>query len=256
MVADTEQNAVTHEPPDAAPMVPEEESPAAEPAADLAAIAEAGPRLPRATPQLSADSTMLSLALIILAFFIVLVAMSHPGNERSAAVIESVASAFATDRTELRPPRAGRGEQLGATATLDRLRRVLAADLDFAVPAVQRGGSVLSVTVPTNQLFVADTARLRPAAARLLDRVVVEAGTRPPGLDLNVEAELMTEGDGASREWAVARAAALGAAFARRGVSSAHLRAGVAPGPARRLRLVFKLGAREDIDAAAMGVPS
>lgn len=252
MVADTDQNAVTLPPPGATPTEHEEAFPAAVPAA----VAEAGPRLRRATPQSTTDGTMLSLALIILAFFIVLVALSHPGNERSAAIIESVVEAFAPDGTELRPPRAGRGEQMGAAATLDSLRQVLAADLDFAAPAVQRGGSVLSVTVRTGQLFVADTARLRPAAARLLDRVVVEAGTRPPGMDLNVDAELMTDGDGASRERAVARAAALGAAFARRGVSPAHLRAGVAPGPPGRLRLVFSLDTEAGIDAAATGEPS
>ncbi len=186
---------------------------------------------------------LLSLFLLILAFFIALVSMARPSDDKSIWVLRSVAETFAPtapDGDTTRQPATVTGDALSVPSFAERLHRVFATELAVAVVRSRQGGRRLSVSVPASAVFEPGRAALLPTARTLLDDVVIVVGDRPAGVAVAIDARLTLEAPGGGTSTlARRRAAALAAAFTGRGIAADTLSVGIAVGPADGVRLAF-----------------
>jgi flagellar motor protein MotB len=141
-------------------------------------------------PGTSNVSMFLSLFLLILAFFILLVAISTVEDVKSSAVMDSLTSTFAkaqpyiTDPTEytskdgdIRP-----GHQFQ-----DQITNLFASTLQVAKVEIVSPGKFMRVSIPTETMFAKDDAELRQVVIPLFDRIVAALSGRPPGLHFDME---------------------------------------------------------------------
>mgnify|MGYP000665665111 CR=1 FL=1 len=126
---------------------------------------------------------MLSLKLILLAFFILLTTMAEFDEERSREVMESVAVTFVGEVPAVvgrQNPEAGTGALQGAKALKTQLKSLFKQ----SVPAVQveesADGSVLRLEMDARDLFQRGSTALAPERRALLRRMV-ESLTGGPG---------------------------------------------------------------------------
>jgi hypothetical protein len=176
---------------------------------------------------------LLSLFLLILAFFIALVSMALPSDDRSVWVLRSVAEAFspsAPPGADRRLPATVTGDALSGLPLSHRLHQLFATELDVAVIQSRQGGRRLVVSVPASAVFQDAAAAVSPTMLALLDDVVIVVGDRPAGVDVAIDVRLSSDGTGADASTLVRqRAGALGAAFTRRGIAPEALSVAIAP---------------------------
>ena len=186
---------------------------------------------------------LLSLFLLILAFFIALVSMALPSDDRSVWVLRSVAEAFspsAPPGADRRLPATVTGDALSGLPLSQRLHQLFATELDVAVIRSSQGGRRLVVSVPASAVFEPAREGLLPTARTLLDDVVIVVGDRPTGVAVAIDARLSIDARGGDTSTlARRRASALAAAFTRRGIAADTLGVGVATGPPDGVRLDF-----------------
>lgn len=165
---------------------------------------------------------LLSLYLLLLAFFIVLYSISHREKVRSVAAIDSLTATFQIERTRVLDvhQRAVVRVPFDSLATVKReLRRVFEQEVPIANVHIFQRGEVMHVTVPATAIFVSGTAELRLEPPTFLDglagalrrrngdemlevRFVVGSGRSfpragaPPGLPLRRSAKLAAALDG------------------------------------------------------------
>lgn len=117
---------------------------------------------------------LLSLNLILLAFFILLNAISEYQVDRSRAVLKSVDRTFSEG---LKVPQAANAgpAALGALPHPRELLREIGSAFEAAIPAARSTlnaqATVLSVDLPAAAFFIDGQARLRPAGIALLRRL-------------------------------------------------------------------------------------
>ncbi len=134
----------------------------------------------------AADGTtvlMLSLKLILLAFFILLTTMSNFEERRSREVLESVALTFQGRVAALRTlpnPDAGLGALDGANSLATRLESLFKRTLPAVKVEKAADGTVLRIELPARSLFRRERAELAlgrgPLLRRLADALTGEAG--------------------------------------------------------------------------------
>jgi hypothetical protein len=165
---------------------------------------------------------LLSLYLLLLAFFIVLYSISHREQMRSVAAIDSLTATFQIEGTKVLDvhQRAAVTVPFDSLATVKReLRRVFEQEVPIANVHIFQRGEIMHVTVPVAAIFVPGTAGLRLAPPTFLDalagalkrrsgdatlevRFVVGSGRSfpragaPPGLPLRRSVELAGALDG------------------------------------------------------------
>lgn len=175
----------------------------------------------------------LSLFLLLLAFFILLNAISTLELDRADAVIESIDERFRIDPTLLMSDTAvtsRAGAMVAAGETLQTLGRLF--ETEISVSKVERidQGRTMVVTVPADALFAAGATDFLPAQTGLLDRVADALRNPPAGAVFDLDVLIGTEAaftsiDATSLQ--LARAGAAGRLFADRGVPSAVLSVGL-----------------------------
>jgi hypothetical protein len=191
---------------------------------------------------LGAISTLVSLFLLLLVFFIVLFSIAQIRQQRLDAVITSIDDAFGRLPSSLgmltrpveRPVDAGpEGFARAAAALVGELGALAAADH----PTLP--GILLEIDLAPAQLFQADSPRLQPSATAILDRLVLLLQRREQDrrYRLTIRAGAAPGAAGA----ASARLAALAAALFARGCPADALAIGLLPDPDIAFRLDFAL---------------
>lgn len=117
---------------------------------------------------------MLSLKLLLLAFFILLSTMSSFEAERSRAVMESVTTTFEGHITAVRSlpnPAAGLEQLEGAPSLVDQLKSLFKQTLPAVEMETSADGRVLRVEAAASALFRPGDSRLAPGRGVFLNRL-------------------------------------------------------------------------------------
>lgn len=207
---------------------------------------------------------MLSLKLLLLAFFILLSTMSQFEERRSRAVMDSVATTFRGQVTAVvnaDAPEAG----LGLKERQANLRRGIAALFRQTLPVVEvetsADGRLLRLEMAANTFFGDGQAALRERQDALLDRLVRALTTgeaAPDHFELEILHAVPSQASAESARLSVDRAGALVRNLAGRGLARRHLAAGLWPtaGDTDRLAFEIHLPRRAASDNPLTGTPA
>jgi hypothetical protein len=189
---------------------------------------------------LGAISTLVSLFLLLLVFFIVLFSIAQIRQQRLDAVITSVDDAFGRLPSSLgmltrpvdRPVEVGpEGFARAAAALVGELGALGAGD--HPTPP----GILLEIDLAPAQLFQADGLLLQPSATAILDRLALLLQRREP--DRHYRLTIRAGAPPGVAAAASTRLAALAAALFARGCPADALAIGLLPDPGIAFRLDF-----------------
>lgn len=177
---------------------------------------------------------MVSLALVLLVFFLALLALSNVDRQRRDAVLESVHQAF------LPKLPGGKTDFTGKVGDIPNPRRNFQQELseifETEIPAAKiEARTVSDVTVvrfPEEALFFPKTATLRSSRTAFFDRIIAALSATPQGVLFTVEILVATDYDSSKITDGVSglyrsRAAALGQIMAERGAAPPAFAVGV-----------------------------
>ena len=191
----------------------------------------------------------LSLFLLLLAFFIVLNAISVDSVRRARAVLKSVEQSFTIDPRLLfgRDPVGSRSGTVLAVQRLETLGDLFSMAIAVEKVEVVAPGRLLEVRLPADALFMPGTARLRLDRTGLLDRVA-EALLQPlPGERVEVEFLVALSPDVPSQPpGPIERAGALARDLVARGAPAAAVSIGIERGAPGAARFVFSIRADDE----------
>lgn len=210
---------------------------------------------------------VLSLYLLLLAFFVILYNMSKVEQFKSGAVAESLNSAFANRGQTTKTPVAlasARGRFITDPAFQQRIGELIAAEIPIAEVREVKPGSVLEARVPVDMLFEDDD--VAPARLQWIERLAGALADAPPGMRYDVDVmvgiatDIDTDGDtdaqavavGSHRTLSLARAGHLASRLVAAGAPSGHVAAGLERGDPKWVRLLFHVrGGRAPSGGAA-----
>lgn len=190
---------------------------------------------------------LLSLYLLLLAFFILLNSISNYEESRAEIAIGSLTATFRTD-LPVQVDRMSSSTSTGrfrAAATFRRdVRRLFEETLPLAQFSPVQIGGVFRVTLPVDQLFHAGTTRLRLNGRRLLDGIADSLNRKEPGLRFEAELLLGTgprlpDGPASGALLEVQRAGAFARALRRRGAPSTSILTGLRRGDPGVAQITF-----------------
>lgn len=203
-------------------------------------------RLPTKDPTLI---QVLSLYLLLLAFFVLLFNASQYDRGRASAVKESLSSTFRThgDPAENVDARSSdQGERPGAELVLDSFADLIRTELKVAKIENLKQGRLLRVSLGADDLFVPGNAGLRDDRGELLSKLAKLLGKSPPGLRHKVEAYLVGGWIPPDRmtqavPLPIARAATLAEALIARGALRGTVSGGVRHGADNQVALIYRV---------------
>jgi len=192
---------------------------------------------------LGAISTLVSLFLLLLVFFIVLFSISQVHQQRLDALLTSIDYAFGRLPSGLglitRPaPSDDDATPEGFVRAIGMLVSGLSPLAESGHPAP--GGTLLEIDLAPQQIFQGDGDTLRPAAAAILDRLAVLLQRRLAGRPYHLTLRAVTP-TGTDNGLAGARLAGFAAALFAKGCPPDALAIGLEPGRQEALRLDFSL---------------
>ncbi|WP_340118631.1 flagellar motor protein MotB [Pelagibius sp. 7325] len=191
---------------------------------------------------------LLSLNILLLAFFILLNSLSSFEEERRDAVMDSVRQAFQglvpADRNVQATPAAADIFE-GAQEAVDSLSQLFGDGLPLVESRDAAGRWILQVDMPVADLFADDSNDLLPDGAetlRLIASVMADPRFARAGFEVDVFYGLRGSASGVdgNRE-AMARAGALVRALEREGMPPASLSAGLLPAFPGQVRFHFTI---------------
>ena len=194
-----------------------------------------GAPAPNQTAENGNAAVLLGLYLLLLAFFILLVAISRIAETRSFAALNSVNGAFST-AADTSPPVAFAPIVTGPIVDIEefqgRIRTAVEAALPVAEIAVARNGQVLRVRVSTNAAFVREGSHLSRAMPPFLERLAGAMRIAAPDwraeVELRVGARDTAEPTaGGNTALAVRRAGLLARAMVAAGIAPEAIATGV-----------------------------
>jgi Membrane MotB of proton-channel complex MotA/MotB len=201
---------------------------------------------------LGAISTLVSLFLLLLVFFIVLFSISQVHQPRLDAVMTSIDDAFGRLPSGL--GLLTRPIPSDADATPEGwVRAVGALVTGFAPlsesPHLAPGGTLLEIDLAPEQIFQTDTGQLQPDAAAILDRLAVLLQRRLPGRHYRLILRAVVPHGATDANLAADRIAGFAAALFAKGCPADALAIGIEPGSSAALRFDFVLvGAAPEAD--------
>lgn len=209
------------------------------------------------TPKEQGDKNIilfLSLYLLLLAFFIVLNSVSTLEEEKTYAVITSVATTFGWEGSrgfEVKPPASVEGKFLEPEEFLEAIADLVETAFPLAKIKVITPDRLMQVSVPPESLFVADEPRVLGEAVTFLVDVADALGQNPPGLRYETEVVVagpwITARDLAPGETLeIARSGALAAELAERGAPPGTVAVGVDHDESGEVRLMFHVRSEDD----------
>ncbi|GAB4371029.1 MAG: hypothetical protein Kow00114_31650 [Kiloniellaceae bacterium] len=191
---------------------------------------------------------LLSLNILLLAFFILLNSLSTFEEKRRDAVMDSVREAFQglvpADRNVQTSPAAADLFE-GATEAIDSLNQLFGDELPLVESRDAAGRWTLQVDLPVDDLFADDSDALRPDGAetlRLIASVMDDPRFARPGYQVDVLYGLggTLSGIDGNRA-AMARAGVLVRELAREGLPAERLSAGLLPALPGQVRFHFTI---------------
>ncbi len=188
----------------------------------------------------------LSLYLVLLAFFILLVALSDGVSRKSREILDGLNSQFATGDTG-RPTRfvSDLGSVVSPAEFMDHVTGVYEAAIPAARIRVLSPGRLMELDVHVDSLFDHDTEILRPAQRRAFAELVAALSSPPPGLRYVVEASFGVADPEAlmpvTDSRALRRAAIVARAFAEEGAPPGSVVAALETGDPLQVRLIFRV---------------
>ena len=200
---------------------------------------------------------LLSLKVLLLAFFILLNSLASFEEERRSAVVDSVREAFrgllpAEHSVNANP--SGLDVLEGGDDVVDTLKQLFGSDLPLVELPAASDARVLQIDLTADELFESDGSALSPDGAETLRLVAgVLADPRFARQQARIDALYGLSGRAsglAGNRAPLLRAAAVVRALEREGLAPSRLSAGLLPDFAGKLRLHFTI-ASEPAPAAA-----
>ncbi|OYQ32872.1 hypothetical protein CHU95_19240 [Niveispirillum lacus] len=188
-------------------------------------------------------ATMLYLGvfILLLAFFILLNSISHFHDEKVGAVIRSVDEAFSTQALLTGSPGDRQQARREAARAIQDLGDLIRADLPLAKVEAGDQTGTLVVSLPVDNLFLADGSAIRPSHQALMERMARALEPRRHGVSVRAEFLFATTG-AADRAALVTRAGVLARSVTALGADPASLSVGMEPGTQTgQVRLLFTL---------------
>lgn len=195
---------------------------------------------------------LLSLKLLLLAFFILLTVLAQFENEKVKKVVDSVNQTF-EGRVEVNrsidPLPGADGVQQGGAPALSELSRLFRSYLPTTSMEVDPALGELRLEIPAEELFLRDSTQLNGRAERLIDRVAVELSKRQDQ-DADYDLELLNGFDpqtmkslldSSGQSPVFLRAGALVRAFLDRDLVAGKISGGLLPDNAGKVRMVVRL---------------
>ncbi|NQU60527.1 MAG: hypothetical protein HQ512_05315 [Rhodospirillales bacterium] len=201
----------------------------------------------------------LSLFLMVLAFFIVLVAISSIEEVKSKAVMNSLSSTFTTYQPTGAKPTdftAKEGDVLGRQEFQEEVTGVFSTTLQVAKVEIVKPGRLMRARMPTGAMFYEGENRIKPHVVPFLDRMVAALGGRPPGIRFDMEFVIgVPSSKDASEDGALPVQESLemtrSGAFARemisRGAPPDSIAIGLAPGDPGQITMRFYARNQKDL---------
>lgn len=186
----------------------------------------------------------LSLFLLLLAFFILLNALSTIEPGRSNRVLESVQRAFpAAFRTPLGDSvlEADPGQVIGA-ATRARIGAIFQQVLPVAQVTIEPDGNPIFVSAPVARIYAPGSGGMTPVGEQLASRLAPLLASPPAGsvLELDILFAVAPGERGAARVARAGAVADVAERFGRLGIDPALIAAGLEPAPTDTVRFVFR----------------
>lgn len=202
-------------------------------------------------------ATLLSLQLLLLAFFVLLTAVSRFEGDRSRSVIASVQATFGpiAGRPDGEGGRAASADAVALGAFREEIGHLARTAIPLTRVEAATPSDVMQIDLPADAFFRPEESRPKPARRSFFRRLVAALAHRPAGSRYELELRQSTH---LPQPLAVARAGALARALAAAGVPEDSLSVGIGPGDAGRIRFVIRLrsGARPaDLFAGLAGEP-
>jgi len=197
----------------------------------------------------------LALYLLVLAFFIVLVTISSPEDVKSKAVMNSLTSTFSSllpPATDLTAFVSREGDMLAGQAFQEEVSEIFASAIQVAKVQIVQPGKLMRVIVPTDALFVGETAEVREGQVPLLDRIVASLSAGALGLRHDMEfiigsAVTSEKNLPTSETLETARAGAFVRAMHARGVPPENASIGIKPGDPAEIVMRFFVRTQEEV---------
>jgi hypothetical protein len=193
----------------------------------------------------------LSLYLIILAFFILMNAISHPENRRAEGVLQSIGMTFQSFSGTLLAPRslASGGSGFETMPGFEKsLRGLFEAAFPLARVTPSRPNKHIEVTLPLVDIFAANSAQITGASTSILDGLATILERPTPGVRIELEILLSPVSDD-DMVLSVNRASALARELSARGVTPSRIGAGIERQTPEWLRILFVVRPIDDSQA-------
>ena len=189
---------------------------------------------------------VLSLYLLLLAFFVILFNISKAEQFKTTVVTDSLNSTFASRGrpTENPAPLASAlGSIVADPAFQQRIGQLITAEIPISKVREIKPGSILEARVPVDELFEGDD--VAPDRLQLTEQLAVALGGAPPGMRYDVDilvgiaADMEADVDGSHRALTLARGGHLAARLVAAGAPPGHVAAGLERGDPNWARLLF-----------------
>ncbi len=188
---------------------------------------------------------ILSLYLLLLAFFVILYNISKVEQYKTVAVAESLNATFADHgRTTEKPTRltSALGRIITDHAFQQRIGQLIANEIPLARITEIKPGSVFEARVPVEDLFELDD--VAPSRLAWIRRLAGALAGSPPGMRYEVDLMVGTaaddgDGDAPRRRLSLVRAARLAARLVAAGAPPGQVGAGLERGDPNWVRLLF-----------------
>ena len=203
-------------------------------------------RLPEKDPTLI---QVLSLYLLLLAFFVLLFNASQYDRGKAAAVKESLSSTFrmhgdVADRAIVRS--SDQGDIPGAELVLDTFADLIRTELKVAKIENLQRGALLRVTLKPEDIFETSSAGIRSDRDQFVDKLAELLGKKPPGMRHKVQVFMV--GDWIppdqmirSVPLPIARAAGLAEVLLARGALAGTVSGGARHGTGKQVSLIYRV---------------
>lgn len=206
-------------------------------------------------------SLFLSLYLIILAFFILLNAISKLQDERTKVVLGSLGATFAEPAFVATGPldySAGSGAFSAVHAFDKSIRSLFQSAFPFVSFKPFQPFEKMLAEVPLSSLFGPGSAMIRAEKVVFLNELAAILSRETPGQRFSVEVLLPmspanSRSPTAQRAIAVNRVSAIARALVVRGVPAARVTAGIEYGDPKKLRMLFDLESTEGFASTPAG---
>lgn len=192
---------------------------------------------------------LLSLKLILLAFFILLNSIAEIETTRMRAVLDSVDQAFNGTYRSIPDPAsepAGSGVLTEAADALSQIHALVSAEIPGAKAKIVGDSEALRFDLPAGALFQIGEDALRPSRAVLLRRIARALMPDPSGAQryeievLHGTAAGLGRNSGAPWPLEIRRGGALAREFVMQGLPAEALSIGLLPGQPELIRLILR----------------